>query len=125
MAMPVSDRTLRLKGQSVHYLTNALAFLEAGETEKASEFFWGSFAQALKAVASLKGATLRSHGQLRQYARDLSLDLRDEDVLSTFLLAESLHRDFYELDSDLESIVMTGTKVRATVAKLLNLLPTK
>ncbi|MBI2917156.1 MAG: hypothetical protein HYY01_04100 [Chloroflexi bacterium] len=123
--MPVSDRTLRLKGQSVHYLTNALAFLEAREAEKASEFLWGSFAQALKAVASLKGATLRSHGQLRQYARDLSLDLRDKDIQYTFLLAESLHRNFYELDSDLESIVAIATKVRATVAKLLDLLPSK
>lgn len=121
--MPATERTRRFKGQSIHYLENALAFLEAGEAEKASEFLWGSLAQALKAVASVKGAFLRSHHQVRQYARELALQRGDVEIFDTFLLAESLHRNFYELGSDLESIQVIASKVRPTVRKLLELVP--
>lgn len=121
--MVVSDRTRRLRSQSIHYLENALAYLEAKDAEKASEFLWGSMAEALKAVASLKGVTLRSHRQLSEYAKELARELRDKDVFQVFLLAQSLHRNFYELGTELEEVAFVGGEVRRVVAKLLNLVP--
>ncbi len=47
------------KAQSVHYLENAYKFIDAGDVEKASEFLWGSMAQAIKAVAATKEDCIR------------------------------------------------------------------
>ncbi len=41
--------------RSQEYLLNAHASLDQYEVEKAGEFLWGSMAQAIKAVAVLKG----------------------------------------------------------------------
>lgn len=48
--MNANQRLHDHKNQSVHYFENALAYIQGGDAAKASEFQWGSAAQALKAV---------------------------------------------------------------------------
>jgi len=109
------------EAQSVHYFENALGAIEAGNAEKASEFLWGSMAQALKAVAARKGALLKSHGELRKYASELAKELEDDSILRNFRGAESLHRNFYEFGFELEDVRVLAEDLREAVAKLLRL----
>lgn len=110
------------KAQSVYYFANALSSIQAGNTEKASEFLWGSMAQALKAVAASKGIALNSHGELRNYARELAKEQKDESIFKVFRNAESLHRNFYEFGFELEDVRMLSDEIRETVRKLLELI---
>jgi len=111
------------KAQSIHYLENAFHFIEAGDAEKASEFLWGSMAQAIKAVASSRGIQLKSHWKLREYTIELARARQDVDIKNTFDKAQSLHSNFYETGLLMEDVAMSAENVRATVAKLLSLIP--
>ena len=119
----IVESTEKYKSQSVHYLENALRFIDAGDAEKASEFLWGSMAEAIKAVAASKGITFKSHRALRDYAIGLAKELKDDSIRNDFDHAQSLHSNFYETGLLIEDVVMCAEDVRATVAKLLSLIP--
>ena len=120
--MEVKERIEKYKAQSIHYLENAFSFIEVGDLEKASEFLWGSMAEALKAVAASKEIWLKSHKDLRNYAMELARDLPDESIRNTFLHAQSLHSNFYETGLLLEDVYMCAEEVRITVDKVLQLI---
>lgn len=121
--MEIKERIRKYRAQSAHYLENAFIAIEAGNSEKASEFLWGSMAQALKAVAASKEIQIRSHKQLRDYAVELAKALQDDDIRHAFNNAQSLHSNFYESGLILEDVVIGAENVKATVAKLLKLIP--
>jgi len=120
--MKVKESVEKYKAQSMHYLKNALHFIEVGDAEKASEFLWGSIAEALKAVAASKGIQLKSHKDLRNYAMELAKVLRDVSIRNTFLHAQSLHSNFYETGLLMEDVAICADDVRATLAKLFKLI---
>lgn len=107
--------------QSDHYFRNALGAIEAGNTEKAGEFLWGSITQALKAVAATKGTELNSHALLKRYAGELAKELEDAAIWSDFCDAELLHRNFYNLGFELEEVSGRVGRVREAVDKLIRL----
>ncbi len=121
--MNKSELLEKYKAQSIRYLENAYKFIDAGDAEKASEFLWGSMAQALKAVAATKKATLKSHNSLRDYAAQLSKELSDRSIYDYFLHAESLHSNFYESTLELKDVVRVADDVRMTVGNLLSRIP--
>ncbi len=67
--MTVTGRSAvaRYIANSNQYWDNALLFLRKRETGKASEFLWGSVAEAVKAVAASRGKRLRAHALMRGY----------------------------------------------------------
>ena len=112
--------------QSSHYFENALRSIEAGNAEKASEFLWGSMAEALKAVAASRdNIRLRGHGDVKNYAMQLASALRDDNIRYTFDKAQTLHKNFYESWLELEDVARYAEDVKTTVATLLNLIPKK
>ena len=119
----MEEQKRKYKAQSIHYLENAFNYIEAGDPQKASEFLWGSIAEALKAVAQAKGIELRGHDLLRHYARELAKKQEDATIYEVFRKAESLHRNFYELGTELEEVYILAAEIRATVDKLLSLTP--
>ena len=121
--MDAKKRIKKYRTQSVHYFENALHFIEAGDAEKASEFLWGSMAEALKAVAASRDIRLKSHKDIRDYAMELARALHDESIRHTFNNAQSLHSNFYESGLMLEDVVISAEDVKAEVTKLLNLIP--
>ncbi|HUV55940.1 MAG TPA: PaREP1 family protein [Dehalococcoidales bacterium] len=121
--MDTKKRVKRYKTQSIHYFENALKFIEVGDTEKASEFLWGSMAQALKATAASKDIQLRSHKDIRDYALELARVLPDESIRHTFNNAQSLHSNFYESGLMLEDVIIAAEDVKETVTKLLSFIP--
>lgn len=121
--MSKNEQLKKHRAQSIRYLENAYKFIDAGDTEKASEFLWGSMAQALKAVAATKEVTLKSHSLLRDYAAQLSKELSDKSIYDYFLHAESLHSNFYESTLELKDVVRIADDVRMTVGNLLSRIP--
>ena len=119
----IRDRIEKYKTQSIHYFENALKFIEAGDAEKASEFLWGSMAQALKAVAASKDIWLKSHKDIRDYAMELARAPKDENIRHAFDYAQSLHSNFYESGLLLEDVAIAAEDVKKVVVKLLNLIP--
>ncbi len=109
--------------QSLIYLRNASKFIDAGDSEKASEFLWGSMAQAIKAVVAAKGVTFRKHRLLWEYAEILSKELEDKSIYDSFVHAYSLHSNFYESDLELKDVRRMAEDVKTTVGKLLRLIP--
>lgn len=111
--------------QSIHYLENALESIQAGEVEKASEFLWGSLAQALKAVAASKEIELRTHWNITDYAKDLAKQQGDKSIYDVFGHASYLHSNFYEAKLRMEDVQIYAEEIRDMVRKLLDLIPTE
>jgi hypothetical protein len=105
------------------YLANAAATLRERRPEKASEFLWGAMAQALKATAALKEIQLRSHREIRRFGRDTAKELKSEQLLNAYTVAETLHSNFYESMFDIPEVTGHATIIRVAVEELLGLVP--
>ena len=101
---------------------NAAAFMRKGDTGKASEFLWGSIAEAVKAVAASKGITFHTHRRLKEYASELARELQDKSISDAFNKAESLHFNFYESELELKDVRRMAEDIRIAVGKLLSLI---
>ena len=111
--------------QSSHYLKNASRFIDAGDSAKASEFLWGSMAQALKAVAASRGIILKNHRQIWNYTESLTKELGDKSIYDAFIHANYLHTNFYESELELRDIRRAAEDISMVRDKLLNLIPSE
>ena len=92
--------------------------LEASDLRQASEKFWGSAAQAMKALAERKGWHHRSHRHFHQ-TLDRLIDVDGhEDIVRRFGLAESLHINFYEDRASAETIAIIAEEIRRLIDRL-------
>jgi len=123
--LEVKESIQKYRGQSVHYLENAFSSIEVGDVEKASEFLWGTMAQALKAVAASKGIELRTHWAITDYAKELTRELNDKAIYDVFGHASYLHSNFYEAGLRLEDVSVYAEEIRDMARKLLDLIPTE
>lgn len=105
--------------QSLRYLENGLISLNQGDYDKASEFLWGSIAQAIKAVAATRGIELKTHRELWEFTRELTKELDDPRVYEAFRTASYLHTNFYEVELGPEEVVVASDDIRAVVGQLL------
>jgi len=111
--------------QSLRYLKNASRSIDEGNSEKAGEFLWGSIAEALKAIAASQGIELRAHWEIGNYAKELTKRLGDKDIFNAFGHASYLHSNFYEAGLGIADVKIYAQEIRATVGKLLSLIPQK
>ncbi|MBI2304614.1 MAG: HEPN domain-containing protein [Chloroflexi bacterium] len=111
--------------QALRYLENAAEVLGKEEWEKGAEFIWGALAEALKAVALSNDRLLRTHSELRRFARELSKERQDPEISEAFARGERLHSDFYESFLDPEDIAEDMEHIRRAVGKLLGLTETR
>jgi uncharacterized protein (UPF0332 family) len=85
------------------YIESASALLEQAEEElqkgdlrQASEKVWGACALAIKAhAAARKGLVPKSHADLWLYKDEVANEL-GEWIRGAFLMADSMHKNFYE-----------------------------
>ena len=78
------------------YLQNALKFHQSGRVRKSSELFWGAITQTIKALAATSNFRIRSHSGFKKYITEVAHEINDQSLLSTFILMENLHRNFYD-----------------------------
>jgi hypothetical protein len=121
--MTADNRVEKHRKQSYHYFDNAVRYLAVGDSEKASEFLWGSMAQALKALAASRGITLPSHNQLRWYAQGLAKELDDNGIYDVFREAQSLHSNFYETGLQVEDVATSMERTKKTIARIMSYIP--
>jgi len=108
--------------QSLLYLNNANEEIKKKNYEKASEFLWGSVAEALKALLmARKGFKIKSHSEFWDVARELSKEYGDKDIYIVFREANSLHSNFYEVSLKEEDVMISFEHIRMLVGKLLNI----
>jgi len=86
----------RSSTQSARYLEHAEALLARGDLPQASEKYWGSVAQATKALAAERHWRHSTHRDLRRVLSRLYGTTNDREFLRLFAIAEALHANFYE-----------------------------
>ena len=121
--MDAEAKVKKYAGQSRHYLLNASKFIDAGDSEKASEFLWGSLAEALKALALSRGILLKKHGEIWNYVESLTKELEDKSIYDAFRHAHDLHINFYESDIELRGVRRMAEDIRIAQDKLLSHIP--
>jgi len=96
--------------------------LEKGDLRQASEKIWGACALAIKAHAlAKKGLRLESHRDLWLYKNEVAKELGGW-VRTTFLKADSMHKNFYEglaTREDVEDSLKEVEKLVTTVSKAI------
>lgn len=105
------------------YLDNGLIALQRGEAGKAGELLWGGVAEAVHALAATKNVPLPSHRQLHNFVLQISEELGDESVAQDFLLAESLHHNYYEVQLEPKDVGVVVPRIRVLVNKLFEQIP--
>jgi len=121
--LDAKSKVEKYASQSLRYLRNASKFIDAGNSEKASEFLWSSMVQALKAVALSKGFFLKNHAAIWNYVDTLTKDLQNKDIRDAFVSANLLHTNFYESELGLDRVRILADDIRTAVGKLLSLIP--
>jgi alkyl sulfatase BDS1-like metallo-beta-lactamase superfamily hydrolase len=77
-------------------LEQAKEELQKGDLRQASEKVWGACALAIKAhAAARKGLVLKSHADLWLYKDEVANEL-GEWIRGAFLMADSMHKNFFE-----------------------------
>jgi len=120
------DPDLAFQNHAVHakqYIENVLLALQNREAGKAGELLWGSVAQALEAVATYRNKPVRTHRDLKNFAIQLARDLDDEALINDFIVAESLHHIFYDIQQEPSDIEILIPTIRELVSKLIDLIP--
>ena len=94
--------------------------LEAGDLVQASEKFWGSAAQALKATAQERGWEHDSHAHFYRIVRNLVNETGDKEIVDLFNAANLLHINFYEHWLEYDEIRPLATQVHQLLRRLDN-----
>ena len=81
---------------AVHLLRQARQELALGDTRQASEKGWGAAAQAVKAVAEIRGWEHKSHYLLYEAVHRTACETGNEELDTFFHVAGNLHHNFYE-----------------------------
>ena len=114
---PEDKRDLHLE-LSRKYLREAEEFLRKGDGVQAGEKAWGAAAQAVKVVAAKRGKELRGHSMLWEFVEELSTELNDEELLTLWHVANSLHVNFYESWAPLHAVERGVRDVEKFIEKL-------
>ena len=95
MATPqeLSDRYFQLSSK---YSRQAQEELDKGDLSQASEKAWGAAAEAMKALAAVRGWNHKSHPLLRDIATHTYMEFARPRVLELFDLLEWAHFNYYE-----------------------------
>ena len=103
---------------SEKYLADAKEFLDKDDLVQVSEKLWGAAALAVKMVAAKRGLKLEKHGSLWDFVSGLSRESGDEEIVTFFHVANSLHRNFYENQMNRESLEVAIIDIENLIEKL-------
>lgn len=112
------DLVEQYKALSEKYFTEAKEFLDRGDLVQASEKLWGAAALAVKMVAGRRGLKLEKRGSLWEFVSRLSRECGEEDIVTLFIVANGLRRNFYENQMDRESLEVAVRNIKKLIEKL-------
>ena len=83
-----------------------------------SERLWGAAALAVKMGAAKKGLKLEAH-RMWDFVSRLSRESRDNEIITFFHAANSLHRNFYENQMNKASLEVAIRNIEQLIEKLM------
>lgn len=105
--------------RSEELLRQAGDLLRSNEVAKASEMLWGSAVNAVMAYAATKGRALTSHGEMKEFVKQLAVETGDAEIWRTFEdVAEALHANFYHEFLEPETVLAKMREVEAFNRKI-------
>lgn len=104
------------------YIREGEELLKKGDYVQASEKFWGSASQVVKALAAERGLELKSHGELHRFVAGLEREKGDPEIRRLWQSAGMLHQNFYENWLPPEMVEGNVEDVKKFVEKLKKLL---
>jgi len=104
------------------YLREGEELLAKEEYVQASEKFWGSASQAVKALAAKRGLELRSHGELHSLIVELARGSGDPEIRRLWQSAGTLRQNSCEKWLPPEMVEENAEDVKKLVEKLRELL---
>ena len=110
--------TQKYREASHRLLAQARSELAAGDVPQASEKGWGAAAQMLKAVAEERGWEHGRHRHLSRVASRLRAETGDRDLFRLYMVADSLHGNFYEDELEPQDVAEALDDVTTLVAKV-------
>ena len=110
--------TQKYREDSRKLLAQARSELAAGDVPQASEKGWGAVTQILKAVAEDRGWDHGKHRHLSRVASRLRAELGDGDIFTFYMVADSLHGNFYEDEYVATDVAEALDKVGLLIGKL-------
>ena len=114
--------TQKYHDASHRLLDQARSELAAGDLPQASAKGWGAAAQILKAVAEQRGWEHGKHRHLSRVASRLRAETGDRDVFRLYMVADSLHGNFYEDEMEPRDVAEALDDVATLVARVEPLL---
>lgn len=110
------------------YYKNAQEYAQNQEFSKATELLWGALATAIKAIAAVTGKPLTAHrhgaDSLETFVTEIAKVRGEPQLLSDFLDAQAMHRNFYEGDMSPQYERKYFALTKRTIATLYQDLPT-
>lgn len=107
---------------SEYFWNEGLKMFKEGDIRQASEKFWNSIIQLIKAIAEKKGLKHDSHRLIWQVVKVLAKELNKRELIKLFAEIEQFHINFYEghLDKEeVEIILESAHKLRDELVKYL------
>jgi hypothetical protein len=102
------------------YLREVEELIEKKDYPQASEKLWGSFVEAVKAVASGRGVKLGTHRSIAEFVAELDKEYPDLKLREVFRHAESLHVNFYEDHLPEDYVIESKQIISKAVEQLLH-----
>ena len=103
---------------SVILMQHAKEQLEKGDHLQAAEKTWGAFVHSVKDIANQRHWEYLDHGQLNPIIRALVHESGERRLINESQIAQSLHRNYYNDEHELEEIAEMQQDVESALARL-------
>ena len=119
--MTTTPTSIPIESHDIHserLMEHAERQLAVGDRLQASEKAWGAVAHRLKVVADQRGWEYTKHQHVYGVVKRLAQELRDPDLMSDFIVADGLHKNFYVDLKPLDHLAIELERVRRLLDKL-------
>jgi hypothetical protein len=103
---------------SRRFIQHAREELRRGNRLQSSEKAWGSMAQALKAIAQVRGWRHKGHDNVLDVGDQIGMECKDPRIIMATARANALHQNFYENNDDPEYIERAITLIERVLPDL-------
>jgi len=119
--MSVSILAENYVNTSYMYLENFKKLMKENEPEKAGEVLWGAMAESIRAFAAKDGFQIGSHDELKNFAKEISFNLKYSELWDAFRKAENLHSNFYESRLKIEDVEEIAREIEPVIIRIISL----
>lgn len=101
-----------------HYIHNSNKNFIFNNIAKSSEFLWGALHTLIYSIALTYNKKISNHGQIRNFAKELSEYEKDQDIFKGVVSGETLHANFYHNFLDKDQFEIKREEINKLIIKL-------